>query len=225
MSSAHEYRSDRSRGGGGGRAWPPTSCRCAGTTASSNYRAQHRHYRRQEGHKFVLAPWIEGIVEHTEVNRDRHFSAAFGDDAHIIDLHSRPVDGITSLDTHFAGRSLANRRRMMSGREVWMSTDNEGGNTYLDGSVSLLRGDGSVKEVPRIPEQIKFGAPSDPDVEYTTGGRTDLTTPGPAQAAAVIPGRRLSGRTPPGSSRSPWPTRRPAATAGPVESPRSAAPP
>ncbi len=138
------------------------------------YRAQRGHYPRQEGHKFVLAPWVEGVVEHTEANRDRYFSAALGDDAHIIDLRSRPVDEIwksfdkiTSLDTHFAGRSLDNRRRMMSGKEVWMATDNEGGNTYLDGSVLLLRGDGSVKEVPRIPDQIKFGAPSDPDVEYS----------------------------------------------------------
>lgn len=138
------------------------------------YRMQRGHYPVQSGHKFILAPWIEGIVEHTEANRDRYFSAALGDDPYIIALRQQPVDEIwksfdqvTSADTHFAGRSLQNRRRMMSGKEVWMATDNEDGNTYLDGSVLMLRGDGTVKELPRIPDQLKFGAPEDPDEEFS----------------------------------------------------------
>ena len=81
-------------------------------------------------------------VERAKANRDRYFSAALVNDDHMLDLKSRPVeqiwksfDSITSADTHFAGRRRGGRRHMSSGKEPLMCTDNEGGNTYLNGTV------------------------------------------------------------------------------------------
>ena len=99
----------------------------------------------------------------------------------MIDLREQDIDeiwpdfdSVSSADTHFAGRALGNRRHMMSGRESWMATDNEGGNTYQDGSVLMLYGDGVVKELTRN-KQTKFGAPSDPRKPFTmTVGETSL---------------------------------------------------
>ena len=115
-----------------------------------------------------------GIVEHTEANRDKYFSAALGNDAYMLELKSRPVeeiwksfDSITSEDTHFAGRRRGGRRHMNSGKEPLMCTDNEGGNTYHNGTVFVLMGDGTVKTMPRIPDQLRYGAPEDPDLPFT----------------------------------------------------------
>lgn len=137
------------------------------------YKHLKGHLPAQEGHKFVLAPWIEGRVERTEANRDRYFSAALGEDPHVIHLRAQDVDDIwpdfgsvSSRDTHFAGRAHGDRRHMDSGREIWMATDNEGGNTYRDGSVLMLYGDGVVKELTRD-KQTKFGAPDDPREPFT----------------------------------------------------------
>lgn len=139
-----------------------------------SYELRHKRLPTQGGHKFVLAPWISGTVEHTEANRDRYFSKALDSDAHVLDLMDKSeddiwkdFDSVSSLDTHFAGRAREGRRHMNSGREIWMATDNEGGNTYRDGSVLLLFGDNTVKEIRRDPDQIKLGAPADIDVEYT----------------------------------------------------------
>ena len=115
-----------------------------------------------------------GIVEHTEANRDRYFSAALSDDEYVLDLKSQPVEeiwksfeSITSEDTHFAGRRKRGRRHLLTGSEPLMCTDNEGGNTYPNGMVLVLMGDGTVKRMPRIPDQIRYGAPADPDIPFT----------------------------------------------------------
>ena len=138
------------------------------------FKQQFGHFPREEGHNFVLAPWVYGIVEHTEANRDRYFSAALSNDAHMLDLKSQPVeeiwksfDSLSSKDTHFAGRRKQGRRRMTSGKAPLMCTDNEGGNTYHNGTVLVLMGDGTVKKMPRIPDQLRYGAPEDPDIPFT----------------------------------------------------------
>ena len=56
---------------------------------------------------------------------------------------------------------------MNSGKEPLMCTDNEGGNTYLNGTVLVLMGDGTIEEMPRIPDQLRYGAPEDPDIPFT----------------------------------------------------------
>lgn len=138
------------------------------------FERQFGHFPRESGPDFVLAPWVYGIVEHTKANRDRYFSAALGNDDWMLEIKSRPVDEIwkdfdeiNSEDTHFAGLGKGRRRHMHSGKQPLMCTDNEGGNTYLDGLVLVLMGDGTVERMPRIPDQLRYGAPSDPDVEFT----------------------------------------------------------
>jgi hypothetical protein len=137
------------------------------------FEGMHGSFPRQAGHKFVLAPWVLGVVEHTRANRDRYFSAALGEDAHVLDLEEKSVDDIwpdfaslCSADTHFAGRGPEGRRHLTSGREILMATDNEGGNVYRDGSVLMLFGDGTVTELPRVPGQLEFGAPADLKLEF-----------------------------------------------------------
>lgn len=139
-----------------------------------SYKLRYKSLPRQGGHKFVLAPWIRGSVERTEANRERYFSSAIDSDTHVYDLRElspeetwKDFDTLTSLDTHFAGRAREGRRHMNSGKEIWMATDNEDGNTYRDGTVLMLFGDSTVRECLRDPHQLAIGAPADLDVEYS----------------------------------------------------------
>lgn len=142
-----------------------------------DYEKRYGHLPVESGHEFVLAPWVKGVVEHTETNRDRYFSAALTDDPRRIALQNESIDEIwralestSSEDTHYAGRSKESRRRMRSGREIWLATDNEGGNVYSDGCVLALYGDGTVREIYRDPQMLKYGAPT----EHVEGYEIDV---------------------------------------------------
>ncbi|MCB9885224.1 MAG: type II secretion system protein [Planctomycetes bacterium] len=124
----------------------------------------------QDGHRFVLAPWVEGIVEHTEENFDRYFTPGRREnDATWISLRpsvQRGVDpwpslaGVTSADTSYAGRSKAHMTsREAGGNEAWLADDNEGGCSHADGTVNVLFYGGTVRTY-SYPQQVSlFAAP------------------------------------------------------------------
>ncbi len=110
----------------------------------------------EDGHRFVLAPWVEGIVGHSEENFDRYFTPGLREnDANWISLRpavQRGVDpwpslaGVSSADTHYAGRSKAHMNSRETGtNEAWLADDNEGVCSHPDGTVNVLFCGGVVR--------------------------------------------------------------------------------
>ena len=136
-----------------------------------NYKNKMTHYPKGGGHEFILRPWVEGMVEHTEQNFDRYFSPQEDGDERKDELKAdvesiwKSVDDLTSEDTHYAGRAAEHKRRMFSGKEIWMATDNEFGGTYPDGTIIVLMGDGATKKLLRA-KQLKEYYPEDIDEEF-----------------------------------------------------------
>ena len=139
-----------------------------------NYKNKMKRYPKGGGHVFILRPWVEGMVEHTEQNFDRYFSPQEEGDERKDELKEeigvesiwKSVDDLTSEDTHYAGRATEHKRRMFSGKEIWMATDNEFGNTYPDGTIIVLMGDGATRQLQRAKELKEF-FPEDVDEEFT----------------------------------------------------------
>jgi prepilin-type N-terminal cleavage/methylation domain-containing protein len=102
------------------------------------------------GHKFVLATWTSGVVEHTQENFDRYWTPgpAKQNDVQYADLFKMVQRGenpwptlqaTTSEDTHYCGRSKAHAKtRENSAEEAWMADDNEGGWSLRDGTINVL---------------------------------------------------------------------------------------
>lgn len=125
-------------------------------TTITNYRARYKRMPREGGCKFVLASWVEGVVEKTPENRDRYFSPAMWEnDIRLGELREeepkdiwKTFDEITSVDTSYAGRAKKFlSMNLDSGNEAWMANDNEYGPTFPGGSINVLVGDGHVREL------------------------------------------------------------------------------
>lgn len=117
------------------------------------------------GCRFVLAPWYRGIVEKTEANLNRYFNPAQSvEDSKVKELLEIGVakiwpreEAITSLDTHYAGRSEKFFVGMLSGNEAWLADDCELAMPFPSGSIHVLYGDGNVKELLADPDLLKYG--------------------------------------------------------------------
>ena len=115
------------------------------------YKNKHGHFPPESGHKFVLAPWVDGVVPRTRENRDRYFSPTQSEDPHWIELKQRPLeeiwqslDEVSSLDTSYAGRLKTRSRDRRKAEQVLMASDNEFGAHYADGTVLVLMSSGAV---------------------------------------------------------------------------------
>lgn len=129
------------------------------------YAQKNGHYPFASGHKFVLATWVDGEVEHTRANVDFFFNPALRKaNAHYDELRRadpdsiwRDLDGVTSADTDYAGRSMTPPSDLDSGREAWMADDNENGWAFRDGSIHVLYGDGRVTALTAADLKERFG--------------------------------------------------------------------
>jgi prepilin-type N-terminal cleavage/methylation domain-containing protein len=137
----------------------------------TNYRGRYKTSPRGGGHKFVLDPWIRGVVEHTPQNMERYFSPQImGEDDRYLELKEmdaeeywKSQDEVTSFDTNWAGVAQEHKRNCMTGKRIIMATDNEDENVYPDGAVVVLFGDGVIKTLFRDPDFAKHGYSIDPD--------------------------------------------------------------
>ena len=126
------------------------------------------------GCKFVYYPWVSGTIERTPENLAAHFVSDSISPRLAEMLESgahralTSYDQITSGHTDFAGRAEAYYARSMfqSGNEPLLATDNEHGNTYRDGTVLVLYGNGAVRTIHR--EQVPEAA-GDPDYVIEVG--------------------------------------------------------
>lgn len=140
-----------------------------------NYKARQKRMPREGGHRFVLAPWVENVVEKTPENRDRYFNPATWDnDVRLQELREQePKDiwksfnELTSADTTYAGRAKKHlSENLISGNEAWMADDNEYGPAFASGTINVLVGDGNVRELGVVDLQ-KYGYPEEPEEGYT----------------------------------------------------------
>ncbi|MEZ5962769.1 MAG: type II secretion system protein [Planctomycetota bacterium] len=125
-------------------------------TTLTNYRARHKRWPREGGSKFVLASWVEGVVEKTPENRDRYFNpATWENDVRLGQLREedpkdiwKTFNDVTSEDTTYAGRAKKFLSgNLESGNEALMADDNEYGPAFPGGSINVLVGDGNVREL------------------------------------------------------------------------------
>jgi prepilin-type N-terminal cleavage/methylation domain-containing protein len=123
------------------------------------YKRKHNDALPAEGgHRFVMATWTSGTIEHTPENLDRFFTPgparnndlAYQEFAKMIRRGENPwptLNDVDSTATHFVGRSRKHARdRESSSNEAWMANDNEGGWSLRDGTVHILFNGGSVRE-------------------------------------------------------------------------------
>jgi prepilin-type N-terminal cleavage/methylation domain-containing protein len=139
-----------------------------------NYRTLNGRLPPGGGHKFILRPWVDGAIEHNVENFNRYFSPQESGDEYKQKLEDevgianiwKTVDELSSEDTHYAGRAAQFKRRMDSGNEYWMATDNEFGATYkVTGTIIVLKGNGATEKLTRI-RQLKEFYPENPDEEF-----------------------------------------------------------
>lgn len=121
------------------------------------YQQKHRgSLPNEDGHKFVLATWTSGVVDHTEENFDRYFTPGIREnDGYYLDTRKMVQRGedpwpdlksTTSECTHYAGRAKEHMKtRTQSAEEAWMANDNEGIWSHNDGSVNILFNGGNVR--------------------------------------------------------------------------------
>ena len=137
------------------------------------YRQRCKRFPEEGGHKFVLAPWVEGIVtDKTPENRDRYFTPGLNDQRQAELREEEPSSiwksfaDLSSLDTAYAGRA----KEFLSGEldsdnEAWIANDNEFSPAFRSGSINVLVGDGNVRELDLL-ELRKFGYPEEPEEGY-----------------------------------------------------------
>ncbi|GAB4150230.1 MAG: hypothetical protein Fur0037_18720 [Planctomycetota bacterium] len=133
----------------------------------NDYKRKIKHYPFEGGHKFVLAPWVDGIIEKTPKNFDRFFNPALTkSNSHYHELrasedleHIWPdFQSVSSLDTDYAGRAKeAMKGSIDSGKEAWMADDNEDGWAFKDGTINILYGDGTVRTLVAKDLKDRFG--------------------------------------------------------------------
>jgi prepilin-type N-terminal cleavage/methylation domain-containing protein len=126
------------------------------------------------GAELVYWPWVSNTIERTPENLEACFVAGSMSPrlAELLRRDARTVltryEDITSADTDFAGRSAEHYTKDMlsSGHEALLATDNEHGNTYADGAVLVLYGNGAVRPIHRddVPETA-----GDPDAVIEVG--------------------------------------------------------
>jgi len=137
------------------------------------YENRHRKMPGGGGPRMLWNLWHD--IEHTEKNRDLFFCPAVEDPYVNDEIRRIPLDDLwrnpedfTSRDTHYACRAKRFYKGMHSGREAWIADDNEGGNNHRSGGISILFGDGTVKDLTKLELEEKglWGGDDDPEVEY-----------------------------------------------------------
>ncbi|MHC4078196.1 MAG: type II secretion system protein [Planctomycetota bacterium] len=143
------------------------------------YKQKFGHYPTQDGHKFVLAPWVEGVVSRTYANRDRYFSPTQSQDPRWIELQEqepdeiwRSFDAVTSEDTSYAGRARQHNRTVGDKNQAMVASDNEHGNHYEDGTILVLLSDGDVRSLLRERELKKTWPEGQDDFHYKVGAES-----------------------------------------------------
>ncbi|MFN6147705.1 MAG: type II secretion system protein [Planctomycetota bacterium] len=120
------------------------------------YKAKHdKALPAQGGHKFVLATWTSGVVNHTEENLAKYFvpgardnDPAYTEKRTALRANEKVMADLkdcTSEDTHYAGRSRQHLKTANAAGEALMADDNEGGWIHRDGTVNILMADGNVR--------------------------------------------------------------------------------
>ena len=82
------------------------------------YKNKYSAWPKGSGHKFVLDPWVRGLVDATPANFDRYWSPGLREnDPYYQELKELDVltlwknkDDLSSEDTHYAGPSQEVRR-------------------------------------------------------------------------------------------------------------------
>lgn len=133
-----------------------------------DYRTKYKRAPRGGGSQFVIDPWVRGLCEKTEANFDRYWTPGY-DDPYKFELKEQgleeiwqTLDDVQTTDTNYAGRAKEHLRgKFMSGKEALMSNDNEFGAVFLDQSINVLMGSGSVKVLNYDPDLIEYGYDGD----------------------------------------------------------------
>jgi len=148
------------------------------------YRTKYKSYPREGGCKFVLDTWVRpGVVEHTEQNFAFYFNPRTrAENDTFNELSKGDLDKlwsdlaqVNSQDTDYAGRAKEWKKDLAdSGREAMMADDNEDGLSFRDGTINVLFGDGSVKELHYEDDIMKkYGlGPLDPAKPVPTCGKS-----------------------------------------------------
>ncbi|MBK8976688.1 MAG: type II secretion system protein [Planctomycetes bacterium] len=135
----------------------------------STYQEYYQRYKqtlpRGTGSKFVLDPWVRGVVQRTPENFERYWTPGI-QDPHKEQLKTldpetiwRNQDEITSEDTNYAGPGpeLKRQRLWGDGKLPLMADDNQFGPAFTDHTINMLMGGGQVRELLLDPDLIAVG--------------------------------------------------------------------
>lgn len=107
------------------------------------------------GFRFVVAPWCDGVCEHTPANLDRFFTPgpakcndpSYAEAYHMLLAGEDPIpslQGATSSSTHYAGPAVPKALPGCADEAV-LADDNEGGWNLRSGTVHVVFGDGRLR--------------------------------------------------------------------------------
>ncbi len=135
------------------------------------YKDKRKHYPLHGGHKLLLGPWVDGIIEKSDLNRDRYFRPGTND-PYALSLRQTPLnelwvryDDLSSSDTHYAGLNKKETIAIERAGTPIAGTDNELGRTWNDGTIHILMGDGTVKALMKV-DLVEYGWPQDDNADY-----------------------------------------------------------
>src|SRR5690606_17444170 len=133
------------------------------------YQTRYKALPSQPGAKFVLAPWVRGIVQRTP-EEFQYYWLPETPDPHKDELAKldpktiwRDFDEITSLDTHYAGpgEDLVRRRLYGNGELPLMADDNEFGPSWEDHTIHVLLGNGQIRVLLLDPDLLAYNFDAD----------------------------------------------------------------
>lgn len=134
------------------------------------------------GCKFVLAPWVNGVCQKTEENRDRFFTPGLERlDVRYGELLEIPVDEIwtsfeeiTSADTQYAGLRAPFYRNLRDGNSAVISNDNEFGPAFEDGSINVLMANWATRNLQPAGQLKEYWDETDPNFYIEVGPNSNV---------------------------------------------------
>jgi prepilin-type N-terminal cleavage/methylation domain-containing protein len=122
-----------------------------------DYKRRVGNLPMESGHKFLLDLWVKKVCSHSEESFDRFFApGAREEDPHYVALRKRVQSGddpwpslerVSSIDTHYAGRTASGARAGGEADRAWAADDNENGWTLADGTINILYEGGHIRSL------------------------------------------------------------------------------
>lgn len=147
----------------------------------TNYKGRYGQWPKGGGSEMLRTLWRSPIIENTPTNLQKFYSPFNIADPDCpfntyksIDLDDLWKESIDPGDTDYAARAKGQKRNWVSGKQAWMSDDNNDGTMWnTTWSMSMLFGDGSARTYHVDKEMVDLGWVTSDEAEAIISGDSD----------------------------------------------------